>query len=234
MPDGEDPVFEVFQVDRHAAAKPFGDRLDAACPASLNGAKQVEEGATPGAQMFSHQIGKEVPGELGFHDVAVVGDRQVIDDRIETSGFPEPFDGVGVMPDEGLEPGNPGSGEEFPAGGIEVDGVDPGCAAEGAERGDHAAAAEAEQGDVAGLGGAGHAGGGEDIEDAVGGAGAEEHFAEDGPVLRDAPAAPGAADGGAWIRLWKRRAPRRVLHARSGRMTLPWTSVRRNRRPWKK
>ena len=64
---------------------------------------------------------------------------------------------------------------------------------EGAEGGDNAATAEAEQGEIARVG-VEEAGGGEHIEDAVGGAWLPEDLGEDGAVLGEAPAAWGGSE----------------------------------------
>jgi hypothetical protein len=56
----------------------------------------------------------------------------------------------------------------------------------------------------------------------VGGAGLEQDFAEDGPVLGQSPTPPGASNRGGWVK---------AGHASKGWMTLPWTSVSRKRRP---
>lgn len=161
-------------------------------PAESRRAEKVEQRAATRTEVLVDQLRQGFPRGRRFGDVPVGCDGQVVDDHVERAGPAEPFHGVRVVPFQGVEPIGVLGPEEAPAGGIEIDDMESGDAAEGAEGGDDAAAAEAEEGDIAdGL--RAKAGGGEDVEDAVRGAGVGEDFAEDGSVLGQSPAASSTA-----------------------------------------
>ena len=220
----QDPVLKIVEVDDQTVAEFRGDVRHAARPSPPGRPKEVEQGDAVRAEVACDQRGEGVPTGVGFLDLTVPGNRQIVQDHVEMSGRPKPFHGVGVMPFEGLKPESARISEKFQAGGVEVDGMNAGLAAKGTERGHDASATETEQRNVT-DGRADEAGCGEHIEDAVGGAGVEQDFAEDSSVLGQSPTLSGASNRGGWV---KRD------HASKGWMTLPWTSVSRKRRPWKK
>lgn len=188
-------VVKVGGIDTDGVIERFADMAEGAVPAELGVGEEVEHGEAAGLESGSDEGWEQGPGCLGLFDLAYDPGGEVVENDIEAApGAAQPLDGVGLGPAERLFPGGARvRGEEVETLWVEIDTVDGGGETESAESGESTAAAEAQDREMA-RGGMKRADGGEQVEDAVGGAGLGEDFAEHGAVLGQAPAACGTLD----------------------------------------